>query len=119
MKKATLTHLDEEIIVMACGDLTRILYHNILFIEYSQPYVFIHTSLDKKYCVFTSLLSIAEKLPLHFHLCNRSTIINLSYVNFIGKENQGYVLKLNSGKIFRVSRRKYKLALEQFGKIQH
>ena len=68
----------------------------------------------KKIYLEISLLELEKQLPLFFFRCNRSSIVNLLFVNIYETKKKNYILHTVSGKKFPVSLRNRKTFKSKF-----
>lgn len=89
--------------VKQAGNLTRIRFCDILYIEVIDRKLFLHT-VKQTYDSYGKIDQIERKLPDHFFRCHRSYIINFSYVRHYDNES----IRLENGESVLISKRRYK-----------
>ena len=81
-------------------------YDDIMYIVYDGVYCYLHC-MDKKYRIETSLKYLKDYLPKDvFFECNRSTIINISYIKEYNRLDAFILMEDN--REFDLSRRRVK-----------
>lgn len=88
-------------------------YENLIAIEYEKPYIVLRV--DKSKLVFQmNLCEVLEKLPFHFQLVNRSTIINMERAIRVISQNKEYFIQMDNELVYKISCRKVAVVKENF-----
>jgi len=107
MKKAEIQFSEEQMTIFDGSNIQKFNYHDIIGIFCDYPYIKIETTTDpKSKLIFHSLKEIGQLLPSLFIMCNRSSIINIMYINQMKYEVNQSFLCLNNGRQIRIPRRK-------------
>ncbi len=117
MKQAQISFYEQEMLIEDINVFIKLPYQEILYLEYSSPYIFIFQYNGEKYCITQSLSAITRELPYSFALANRSVVVNLNYFECIQKENSKAWLKLKTGFRIPVSRRKIETIRDKVLKV--
>ena len=92
------------------GETIKIKYNDIFYLEKIKNYVYVHTG-NQVYSIKDTLTKYEEMLkPFSFIRCHAGYIVNLNYVNKIGKKD----IILSNNCIVPMSRNKEKLVKEEF-----
>ena len=106
MKKTQLTFKEDRIIISEKSNISIIHCKDLVAIFCEHPYLKLLTVQKNNILIFYPLMEIVRHLPPLFVLCNRSSLINLSYVHTLRIEKMKWVLYLSTGDCIFVSRRK-------------
>ncbi len=100
----TVSHLQNDVLILAKNQLYSILYDEINVIVCQKPYLEIVTDAEC-YVLKLRLCSICDDLPYFIAKIDKSTYVNLKKINNIAKENRCYEASLN-GKKYPIARRR-------------
>lgn len=107
MKETGLIFTNIGLIIHESYKIENIQYIDILSFEYNSSYVILQTVAGKECLIQSSLLNIKNNLPYIFFNCNRSSIVNMIYIDSIDfKSNNIEVVLPNLKKQFKISRRR-------------
>lgn len=88
-------------------------YKDLIAIEYEKPYLVLRV--DKSRLVFQmNLCVILEKLPSHFLLVNRNTIINMQHTVCIIVQEKRHYIQMDNEEFYKISYRRVVLIKESF-----
>lgn len=107
MRKSEISYLSSRMVIEDAGSVYAFDYREIYCIVYRNSYTVICTA-NKEKMITYSLTKLQENLPPIFFSCNKSTLVNLSYVKSIEYNKNNSVLELCNNTQFNVSRRKRK-----------
>lgn len=107
MKKDTITFHETDIFISSFSKNLFLKYCDIVAVVTDRPYVVFYTKNDMKgFVVNSTLREIIDQLPGVFFLSNQSTIINLFNLTAYAQRGSEYLLCMNNGQTYKVTRRK-------------
>jgi len=106
MKKAIIQLSEEQMTIFDGLNIQIFNYQDIIGIFCDQPYIRIVTTTNSKsILIFHSLKEIGQLLTCQFVMCNRSSIINIMYINQVESKEANNFIHLNNGMLIRIPRR--------------
>lgn len=106
MTKTEILFQENQLVILNKSEINNIRYEDIVGVFCDHPYLRLQILNKKSRLIFFTLEEIISCLPDSFILCNRSSIINLLYVNVFTTEGKNSLLHLTTGDVILVSRRK-------------
>jgi DNA-binding LytR/AlgR family response regulator len=103
MKQSLITFKNREMIIEDSAKISFIEYNSLVCIFFDNPYLILK-SIDKSWMLSFSLSQMKEHLPCFFIQCNKSTIINMLFVEYFDKKSR--TIQLKGDKRYIVSFRK-------------
>jgi len=106
MKKAELKIGSNKMIILEKSEIHMFDFNDIIGVFSDHPYLLIEFANKTSKLIFYSLKEIGQLLPIPFIKCNRSSIINITYLTKVTNENSESFLQLKNGKKINLPRRK-------------
>lgn len=88
-------------------------YNELVVIEYHKPYVVLYVG-SNKLLFQMNLCAILERLPSHFLLINRKTIVNMQHAISIIVQEKRHYIQLDNDKSYKISYRKVARVKDSF-----
>jgi DNA-binding LytR/AlgR family response regulator len=113
MKKTAILFKAEKMIVEDKSGISQVDYKEIVGIFCDHPYLLLQTSDKKNKYLFHTIQEIIISMPDHFVMCNRSSLVNLSYFSSLETKKNQWYLHLKTGDIISITSKYRKVIKEK------